>query len=231
MSDIRANARGRLREGARRRPGAGVAALRGGFTLVELLVVLAIVGLLFIWLVVALVGGYQRSKIVNTEAFIATLKSGCVAYRENYGAGRDYPPMDPVGTCTVNTATDTSSRNLVKYLCSPLRIYKGFANVTSAQAMPGLGNVSGEVQKPLLSVEESRMFNGCLIDYWERRILYYSGTPGGGDPFAGIRAHDQANPGNSAHCDIVSDGPFPGGKDPDGKDCRISTFRTKLEVD
>ncbi len=204
---------------------------RRGFTLVELLIVIAIIGLLFIWLIVALAGAYQRSKIVNTEAFISKLKVGCVAYRETFGSGRDYPPMDPVGSCSLNTASDQSSQNLYKYLCSPVRLYKAFANVSAAQQMPGLGSVSGELQKPLMDIEDSRIFNRVLRDYWDRNILYFSGTPASGDPFVGIPAHDQVNPGTAVHFDIVSDGPYPGGKTPENKDCRISTFKTKLEVE
>ena len=213
---------------ARLRPGR---TLRRGFTLLELLIVISIIGLLFIWLIVALVNAHGRAKIHDTEALISRLKNGCVAYRETYGAGRDYPPMEPVSSCSLNTQSDNSSQNLYKYLCGPLRLYKGFANVTSAQQMPGLNDPSGEVQKPLMDVESSRVFNKCILDYWDRRLLYFSGTASGGDPFSGIKAHDQVNPGRGAHFDIVSDGPYATGKDPDGTDCRISTFKSKLEVE
>lgn len=204
--------------------------LRRGFTLIELLIVITIIGLLLIFLIVALAGIYQRSKIVNTEAFISKLKVGCVAYRESFGSGRDYPPMDPVASCSLNTGTDQSSRNLYKYLCAPVSVYKGFANVSAMQQLPGLGGTSTP-QKPLLHIEDSRLDNQVMLDYWDRHILYFSGTPSSGDPFAGIPAHDQVNPGNSHHFDIVSDGPYQGGQDSDGTDCRISTFKTKLEVE
>lgn len=221
--------RNRRRGFTRLRPEVTRRGLRRGFTLVELLIVISIIGLLLIWLIVALVGAYQRSKIVNTEAFISKLKVGCVAYRETFGSGRDYPPMDPVGSCSLNTASDLSSQNLHKYLCSPVRLYRGFANVSAAQQMPGLG--TGELQKPILNIEGSRINNQVLLDYWDRNILYFSGTSAGGDPFSGIKAHDQVNPGSGSHFDIVSDGPYAGGKDPDNLDCRISTFKTKLEVE
>jgi prepilin-type N-terminal cleavage/methylation domain-containing protein len=220
----------RRRGFTRLRPETTRPGLRRGFTLVELLIVIAIIGLLFIWLIVALAGAYQRSKIVNTEAFVSKLKVGCVAYRESFGSGRDYPPMDPVGSCSLNTTTDLSSQNLHKYLCSPVAVYKGFANVSAMQQLPGLGGAP-EMQKPLMLIEDSRIDNRVLIDFWDRHILYFSGSPTSGDPFAGIAAHDQVNPGTGHHFDIVSDGPYLGGKDPDNKDCRVSTFKTKLEVE
>ena len=193
---------------------------RRGFTLVELLSVMSIIALLLVWLVVALVGAHQRAKLTDTQAFIDKLKAGCVSYQQKYGAGRDYPPMEQTGI--------NSSKNLVKYLLSPITLYRGFANVDAAKAMPGLSPAAGDVQKPLMYIEESRMFSGCLIDYWDRRIQYFSGTSG--DPFAGNRFHDAVIPGSSYHLDIVSEGPYPGGLDPDGQDCRISTFKTKSEV-
>jgi prepilin-type N-terminal cleavage/methylation domain-containing protein len=193
---------------------------RSGFTLVELLIVMSIIALLLVWLVVALVGAHQRSKIVNTQAFIDRLKAGCVTYQQKYGSGRDYPPMDDTGP--------NSSKNLTKYLLSPITLYRGFANVTAAQQMPGLSGTSGDVQKPLLTVEESRMNGGCLIDFWDQNLQYFSGSSG--DPFGGLAAHNSAIPANVYHFDIVSEGPYPGGTDPDGKDCRIATFKNKSEV-
>ena len=184
-------------------------------------------------LIVAMSGMFAKSKIENTMAFLRTLEGGCIQYREKYGQGRDYPPMDVVSTCNPdNSTSDTSSRNLTKYLGSPLRFYRGYASNPALSTLPGMNQY--DEQKPILSLEESRRDikdPTCLIDFWDRRILYFSGkssecTFRG----RGYTRHDKlCGAAESVHMDIASDGPYFKGKDPtDGKDCRVATFKPQF---
>jgi prepilin-type N-terminal cleavage/methylation domain-containing protein len=184
---------------------------RGGFTLIEVLVVIAIIGILVAVLAVAVSGLQRKAMWENTQAFVNTLEQGCLNYREKLGVGRDYPPMDQPGH---------SSRNLVYYLT------RRFNRPLAQAGVVGI-NLPTVQDKPILVLEESR-FNpsGAIIDFWERPIEYYnSGSGSGGDPFSSVPGHNVLYPNNPLHFDIVSLGPYETGSDPDGKDCRIATFK------
>ena len=190
-----------------------------GFTLVELLIVITIIALLLVWLIVAVAAAGQQAKNANTQALIDKLKAGVVRYQQTYGSGRDYPPMVQTGA--------SSSMNLDRCLLRNVRIWKAFAGVTAALQMPGMDPM-GEEMPPLVRLEESSRRSGLILDFWDRPILYFGG--GSSDPFTGNRFHDAVIPSGQYHFDIVSEGPYAGGLDPDGKDCRIATFKNKSEV-
>jgi prepilin-type N-terminal cleavage/methylation domain-containing protein len=198
-----------------------------GFTLVELLIVLSIISLLIALLIVATAYLPQRARIENTRLFILALQTACNDYREQYGAGSLFPPMDPVSTTTTDTASDRSSANLAKYLGTPLYKERAVARV-------GIVPLPPVKQKALMVFDGDRRDPNdteCLVDAFGRRILYYTGKASGGDPFKGYPQHDQQFSGDAVHCDIVSDGPYAGGKDTDGKDCRLATFKVQLRLE
>jgi prepilin-type N-terminal cleavage/methylation domain-containing protein len=199
----------------------------GGFTLLELMVVIMIIGLLVALLAIAMTSILQGVRFDYTQAFIINLKQACETYRQEFGSGSDYPPMKPVGSTTTNTKTDRSSANLTNFLGRSLDRYL---------IDPGDSGIKPVVKKrkPLMSFTEDQLDStdgDCLVDAWGRRILYYSGKASGGDPFRGHKQHDQMYPSDSVHIDIVSDGPYPGGVTSDGKDCRIATFKPQSKVE
>ncbi len=65
---------------------------RGGFTLVEILVVITIITILMALLVVMVRGVIERARIAKTRAFIETLHTQCENYKTDYGL---YPPAQP----------------------------------------------------------------------------------------------------------------------------------------
>ncbi len=62
---------------------------RRGFTLVELIIVIAIVTLLMVMLVVMIRGILERAKYSRTEAMVQTLNDACASYKLDFGV---YPP-------------------------------------------------------------------------------------------------------------------------------------------
>ena len=60
-----------------------------GFTLLELLIVIVIIGILTSLVVIGVVYAIRTSKISNTEAMIGTIKGALENYHTRW---RDYPP-------------------------------------------------------------------------------------------------------------------------------------------
>jgi prepilin-type N-terminal cleavage/methylation domain-containing protein len=188
---------------------------RAGFTLIEVLVVVSIIGILVAVLAVAVNGLQRGAMIANTKAFIETLEQACVNYREKHGVGRDYPPMDQSGP---------SSKNLVYYLT------RKYTRTLAQAGAIGINLPTVQDSKPILVMDESRLApTGAIIDFWERPIEYYNSGSGGSDNFTAIPGHSVANTQGSVHIDIVSEGPYAGGTDPDGKDCHIANFKKQAQ--
>jgi prepilin-type N-terminal cleavage/methylation domain-containing protein len=61
----------------------------GGFTLIEMLVVIVILGILMSLAIVGVTAALRTAKVTKTEALIEGLASGCEQYRTRWG---DYPP-------------------------------------------------------------------------------------------------------------------------------------------
>jgi len=69
--------------------GATVEASRRGFTLIEMLVVIVILGILMSLAVVGVTSAMRSSKVIRTEAMIEGLAGACESYQTRWG---DYPP-------------------------------------------------------------------------------------------------------------------------------------------
>jgi len=67
----------------------------GGFTLVEMLVVIVIIGILLSLLAVWITHTTEHGRYAATQARIRTLDAGCSDYRTDHGL---YPPMTYVGS-------------------------------------------------------------------------------------------------------------------------------------
>jgi hypothetical protein len=172
---------------------------------------LAILLALAVCLVIAVTGTHSRCDNGPghlTRVFIDRLGAACVYYRERFGGGHDFPPMDRGSS--QDPRKGDSSKNLVYYLTTPFP--------TAPQRL----------SKGILDLDPSRLSaEGILLDDWGRPILYFNQTGGQPDPFCGPRfpGHDTAFPDpNVHHVDIVSYGPYASGTAPDGTDGKIASW-------
>jgi len=160
-------------------------ASKGGFTLVELLSVIAIIGLL-VTITFSLLGGYQeRSAVIQVKAELGVLATALEGYKLQYG---DYPrtggaasaPADIAGPVTTSFAQAKLFNALVGKLGPKLDILK---DRTGTQI---LGKRFIQTEKFNLETEDFPTAGGgevanALVDPWGNRYLYFyldDGAPG-----------------------------------------------------
>jgi type II secretion system protein G len=88
---------------------------RGGFTLVEVLVVIAIISVLMGLVLPSLMKAGSRAKITETKALIVRLKAALQAYEHDHG---DYPPTSLQDLGFYSNSTNDGIESLVVHLAS-----------------------------------------------------------------------------------------------------------------
>ncbi|NUN47327.1 MAG: prepilin-type N-terminal cleavage/methylation domain-containing protein [Candidatus Brocadiae bacterium] len=133
-----------------------------GFTLIELVVTVGILGILFGALVISSIGITRRARIESSRALVRALDTGCEAYAVKFGR---YPGAP---------ATTADTTTLHQALCVPL-------NATGGNAGPGPGKTWG----PFCELPGWRTRNAPQIhDDWGWPVRYsfpgldHSGTGG-----------------------------------------------------
>lgn len=200
------------------RRGRGVPALRqrreGGFTLLELLVVVAIIGILAAFLAVFVGGLTRKAKIEKTRALLNRLSTGLQSYKEQFLA---YPPSAQ--------PFNDGARNLHWYMVAPQVRRTAIDPVTGVgtfvQVGPFVQNLSnGEVRNGNANPWGAPPYNNALasqvIDAWGTAFGYYCAQQG--NVYGGTN-HFQAGPhpdwlDNRGSFDLWSPGPNRQGQDP-----------------
>lgn len=111
----------------------GSAGVRGGFSLVEMLVVIGVIGILVGLLAPAINLIRARAKAAKAASVVQVLRAGCEAYHQTFNA---YPGPYSNAQCTGSPAT--GPENLVLGLIGGLQI-DGSGNVTFSSALVGIG--------------------------------------------------------------------------------------------
>ncbi|OHB74311.1 MAG: hypothetical protein A2Z34_07460 [Planctomycetes bacterium RBG_16_59_8] len=160
--------------------------MKKGFTLVEMLVVIAVISILMAFLIVLVPWTRIQSEVEKTKALIKKLESGIDRYRNVY---RLYPP----------SLADGSSRALQYCLGAELE---------ETTSYHGGGGTSKKKKPPLLDFDATELKGGNLvfpttideavpvIDAWGQNITYRN---------PGID-HRPTGSDNSKYVDIVSAG-------------------------
>lgn len=91
---------------------------RRGFTLVEILVVICILGILMALLVPTLVGAKGRAIVTQCKAEISQLKSSLETYNSKFG---DYPPSSPAALGASLAPDDVNQGNEAMVACLATR--------------------------------------------------------------------------------------------------------------
>jgi len=164
----------------------------GGFSVVEMLVVIGIIGILVGLLAPAINHIRSRAKAAKAASVVQVLRAGCEAYHQTFNA---YPGPYRNDQCLGNPAT--GPENLVLGLIGGLQV-DGSGTVTFNRDLVGLGPRSLNVANPktyapfienwsqmLISADKVNELNaGRAIpvfverSYTERPILYLRARPG-----------------------------------------------------
>ena len=167
-----------------------------GFTLLELLVVMAIIGFLAAALTIASAGLKQRSKIEKTGALVRRVDAGCEAYFTHF---QDYP-----ADYAKLTAADIKSgkvwplihhdKYLYDYLAKPMTVVEGFQATGSKlrNLDPFVEMKDSEVKGP-----DTGKHTVQALDAWGGPLWY--DLPG--------HPHGANFPDRTQKFEIVSDGP------------------------
>ncbi|NUN47330.1 MAG: prepilin-type N-terminal cleavage/methylation domain-containing protein [Candidatus Brocadiae bacterium] len=134
-----------------------------GFTLLEMLVVIGVIGFLAAALVVAAVGLKARANIEKTSAMVRRLDTGCEAYHTRF---QDYPGNYAKGA--VPSISDDVT--LYEYLAKPLVGIEGYttAGAPKKKNLPPFVEISpSEVVGDTTATMVAK-----IIDAWQKPILY-----------------------------------------------------------
>lgn len=133
----------------------------GGFTLIEMLIVVLVIAILMALLLVLSSGVDERVRVDKTLSLISRAKTGVMSYNTELGQG--YPP---------SAGTYASSQNLHYYLGQRLTVPRSFGS-----------DGSKEYRKigPLVQFEASDLEGGVIVapnppvylaDAWGNRLVY-----------------------------------------------------------
>ncbi len=177
---------------------------RRGFTLLELLVVVAIIGLLASFLAVFLGNVITQAKVRKTQALLQRVELALQSYRERFGS---YPPSD--------APFAEGAKNLDWYLVAPHTVRTGTDWVEAGPFLTNLSDseVRGGRANPWTGVPASQALASPIIDPWDRTIGYFCAPAGTNHTSA---SHpDWTN--NTAGFDLWSMGPRGTGDPPAGR--------------
>ena len=141
-----------------------------GFTLVELLIVIAIISLLMALLGVMIQGLLDRAKYAKTNSIVQALESSCKNYKTDFG---EYPPVSKFG--------NGSSKNLHWHLGRQRYVVQGHSSSGSggiAVKRPGYIDFSSdwlETNPSSTYPQSGQVFN--VIDAWVNPISYNNPSP------------------------------------------------------
>ncbi len=156
-----------------------------GFTLVELLVVVAIIGILAAILVPNVRQNLERAKVAKTKALISSLEYALAAYKNDFG---QYPPsFDLQGlfialTEQAKTPYEPDADEIRRYKRGE-DLYADEANPSASDFLRSALNSAGVPAEGLVAqLDEEFIF----VDAWNRPIYYISSddyNPGGRKDF------------------------------------------------
>ena len=168
---------------------------RPGFTLLELLTAITVIGILVTISIGAIAGAKERAKIARARGELAALATALEQFKRLYG---DYPqtgeftqaPATPTGATPTNpNGTGPGANAAQAKLFNCLTGVFGARNLTSRMNGP---NFLADVHKFTVNGTLTNQFlvpvsntpnppskteqNACLLDPWGRRYLYYYKT-------------------------------------------------------
>ena len=157
-----------------------------GFTLIEMLVVVLIIGILMTMVVGTFQYMVQKARKANVESFIAVLDHGCMNYRTEF---RAFPPAAPF----------QGSKNLHYYLGRPLMRIVQHGTDGIMEKMPALVSFTKDRLDPKARSTEPDP-PAFVVDIWQRPIEFAS--PGK----ANKKGVDIWSPGKNGQDDKVAAG-------------------------
>jgi prepilin-type N-terminal cleavage/methylation domain-containing protein len=193
MNDDLRNPRDRRPDDSDRRPATG------GWTLVELMVVIAIVGLLIGILVPALVLARREGEVAATRQFMVGLTIALTTYRNDTSLGGTYPPSDHGSIGGFGQTFGMDNGDLANWDGGELLTQAlAGAQPESIDGRAGFGfrkgKTVGRSYKPMVETEPQEIgpsFNNqpaldrlVFRDRWDGPILYYRAVPGPTDLWA-----------------------------------------------
>ena len=171
-----------------------------GFTLVELLIVIAIIALLMALLGVLIQGLLDRAKFAKTNSIVQALESSCKNYKTDFG---EYPPVSMFG--------NGSSKNLHWHLGRQRYISQGHSSSGGggiAVKRPGYIDFNSDwldTNPSSTYPQTGNVFD--VIDAWVRPITYENpspNVPAGNSPSFRVcsKGADEADPIDDTASDI-----------------------------
>ena len=161
-------------------------ACRGGFTVVELLTVIAVIAILFTIGLTTVRGSQQRAKMAKTRAQLATLTQALEAYKNLYG---DYPETGNLAQATPAVTTPLTATHAQTTLFNALLGVYGptdFATTRNGPTFVELSKFAVEetadyktrvstnsVGVPAGNPPTKQRIITCFVDGWGNRYLYY----------------------------------------------------------
>lgn len=138
---------------------------RAGFTLLEILAVILIIGILSAVLITQLGGAEDAAGAVNTRSFLATLQE-IIAEYERGEAGGDFPPSTFTAEQGVpNDGTNVGVEALV------VALYSNKYNGGGHELEDHLMNTDGDLSGRSITDFGNRKLNE-FVDYWKNPIAY-----------------------------------------------------------
>jgi prepilin-type N-terminal cleavage/methylation domain-containing protein len=130
-----------------------------GFTLVELIIVIAIITLLMTMLVVFISSAVKRGQVAKVQGMVKTLTDGCASYKIDFG---HYPPADK------------GSRSLHHYLGSErlVSVQKGAQGDIKAKKPPIIEFDPSWLKDGGGTSPDAKMRPVPLVDAWEVEVRY-----------------------------------------------------------